>query len=452
MIGRPRSWIRTPGPLSFCHPGKPGGRSDTSIWIKAAVWKSDTEGWWLLDCGGSVGATTTHGGPKVTFAISEGLPLRLMPFREYAAVGVMSWGTLLTLVPDPAGEENTGTRSDRGLREHAELRSAVHRLLKGAKGRNVQPYAEYIAAGLRGDLTAWSSPPICLWSYRALELSDGGATLPLGVPLVPVDGATQVAAMHTIKANPETFGLDEETIRLTPVAFEIYWNIATRDARQIFHDRHTLGVAAARTLALPMDQRDLATTVAQRVLTAEVPVNGRTESLGRFVNQSKRQLGQNDPEWMTLSALRSLCVTVLLGKRGIEAVSGTVEPSDLPGVDPETAMDETAAIVSGLVREFSAQLAARSALTAPAVLAAVGVVAHQTTSWAGDPRLTAEQLHSLLREVRWEREEKYWEGVAAKRTAGGRLSFAGGVRDSGHRVHEALTDPDSELGRRVRGC
>ncbi|MGN9907865.1 DNA sulfur modification protein DndB [Phytohabitans sp. LJ34] len=393
----------------------------------------------------------------MTFGVLEGVPIRLMPFRQYAAVGVMTWGTLLTLVPDPVREENaTALRSDRKLREHAELRSEVQRLLKGtAKGKNVKPYAAYIAAGLRGELDkAWSSPPICLWSSRPLEPGpDGVASLPLGVPIVAIDGETQVAAMHAIMNDPAAFDLDEATIGRTPVAFEIYWDITTSDARQIFHDRNLFGVSVAKTLALSMDQRDFGTTIAQRVLSiTEVSVGGKSESFSHFVNSRKRQLGQSDPEWMTLSGLRSLCVTVLFGKPGIEATSGTIEKSDLADIEPQIALNEVSSTVSSLVRAFSDDLATRSALTAPAILAGVGAAAHRTTSWTREqPRLTSDQLHSLLRQVRWEREEKYWEGVAAKRTASGGLSFAGGAKDSGHRVCDAVLNPDSDLGKRIRG-
>lgn len=394
----------------------------------------------------------------MTMGVTEGVPVRLMPFREYAAVGVMTWGTLLTLVPDPAREENqTALRNDRKLREHASLRSEVQRLLKGtAKGKNVGPYAAYIAAGLRGDLDkAWSCPPICLWSSRPLEpTAENIAYLPLGVPIVAIDGETQVAAMHTVLNDPAAFNLDEATIGKTPIPFEIYWDISTSDARQIFHDRNLFGVSVAKTLALSMDQRDFGTTIAQRVLSiTEVTVNGKSESLSHFVNTRKRQLGQNDPEWMTLSALRSLAITTLLGKAGIEATSGTIEASDLPNnIGQQTALNEVSTLVSSLIRNFTDQFAARSALTAPAILAGVGAAAHRTMSWTQDePRLTSDQLNTLLHQVQWDREEKYWEGVAAKRTASGGLSFAGGVKDSGHRVCDAILNPDSELGKRIRG-
>jgi hypothetical protein len=389
--------------------------------------------------------------------VSEGVPVRLMQFRKEAAVGVMSWGTLLTLVPDPGREESApALRSDRKLREHAELRNAVQRLLKNTtKGKNVGPYAAYIAAGLRGDLErAWSVPPVCLWSSRPLSPVDGVASLPLGVPIVAIDGETQVAAMHAIMNDPAAYDLDQAEVGKTPVAFEIYWDIDTADARQIFHDRNLFGVAVAKTLALSMDQRDFGTEIARRVeAITSVEVDGRGESLAHYVNGRKRQLAQTDHEWITLSALRSLAVTILLGKPGIEATSGTIDQDDLPsGVDAETALNEVAKIASRLISSFTSEFARRSALTAPAVLAGVGAAAHRTTSWTRDePRLTTDQLHTLLSQVHWDREEKYWGGLAAKRTATGNLSFAGGAKDSGHRVCDAILNPDSESGRRIRG-
>ena len=62
---------------------------------------------------------------------------------------------------------------------------------------------------------------------------------------------------------------------------------------------------------------------------------------------------------------------------------------------------------------------------------------------------------SVLRSVKWAREPRYWEGVAAKRATTrdgslGALSFAGGIKDSAHRVFDALYNPSSELGEKIR--
>lgn len=394
----------------------------------------------------------------MTTPLYDGIPVKLLQFRDCAAVGVTSWGTLLTLVPDPIKGERTNHRlMDRRLSEQAELRNAVQRVLKGTqKGRNVRSYANYIAAALRGDLgRAFSTPPICLWSPRPIQMIDDGvASIPLGSPVVAVDGETQLAAMHEIMNNPVDFGLNSEEIPTLAVPFEIYWDITVRDAQQIFHDRNLFGVPVAKTLALSMDQRDFGTTIAQRVIDAtKIATNGKPESLAKYVNTRKRQLGRMDPEWVTLSSLRSLAVTTLLGKAGIEATSGNIDPQDLPtGTPEEVALSEVSEILSDIISRLAYKFSERSAITTPAVLAGVGAAAHRTTSFAKEyPRLTREQFAALLSEIHWEREGKYWEGVAAKRTSSGGLSFAGGAKDSGHRVCDAILNPDSELGMRIRG-
>ncbi|MER7500675.1 DNA sulfur modification protein DndB [Nonomuraea pusilla] len=394
----------------------------------------------------------------MTTPLYDGVPIKLLQFRDCAAVGVTSWGTFLTLVPDPVKGENTSARQmDRRLSEQAELRNAVQRLLKGTqKGKNVKSYANYIAAGLRGELgRAYSTPPICLWSPRPIQiLDDGSAFVPLGSPVVAVDGETQLAAMHAIMNDPEEYELDSETLPTLAIPFEIYWDITVADARQIFHDRNLFGVPVAKTLALSMDQRDFGTTIAQRVIDrTKVEVNGRSESFSKYVNTRKRQLGKTDPEWITLSALRSLSVTTLLGKAGIEATSGTINAQNLPeNASEELALSEIPEILADMISKLSHEFAARSAITAPAILAGIGAAAHRVTSWCKEsPRLDRDAFASLLSQIHWEREAVYWEGVAAKRTPTGGLSFAGGAKDSGHRVCDAILNSDSELGKRIRG-
>lgn len=53
--------------------------------------------------------------------------------------------------------------------------------------------------------------------------------------------------------------------------------------------------------------------------------------------------------------------------------------------------------------------------------------------------------------VRFEREARYWDGVAAGANASGTLNFGGGAKDSGGRVAAAILSPDTDHGRRIRG-
>lgn len=76
---------------------------------------------------------------------------------------------------------------------------------------------------------------------------------------------------------------------------------------------------------------------------------------------------------------------------------------------------------------------------------------HHTTAWAEPSSvLGSDQLSRLLSGIRWERDARYWDGVAAKAGASGRLNFSGGVKDSGGRVADAILYPATESGRRIR--
>jgi hypothetical protein len=86
------------------------------------------------------------------------------------------------------------------------------------------------------------------------------------------------------------------------------------------------------------------------------------------------------------------------------------------------------------------------------VLAGIGIAAHQVTTWASDGfTLREDELSTLLKPVRWEREARFWDGVAARANDRGVLNFGGGAKDSGGRVADALLRPESEYGRRIRG-
>ncbi|GAA2423666.1 DNA sulfur modification protein DndB [Streptomyces glaucus] len=397
----------------------------------------------------------------------EGIPLTVMPVREDAVIGTMSLATLVRLVPSPRQEEDpralkTASGHDR---RRAELRATVQRTLKSQKGRNIPDYAEYIAAGLLGKHgSAWSTPPITLWHAGEItamsdELLPGSGLRTLTVApdamVIAIDGETQTTAWHDIYQDPESFGLTyAELGRRVRIPFELYLGISPADARQIFYDRNVKGVDVAKNLAMSMDQRDLATRLAHTVgEKLEVESDGRRTPFGTLVNAGKRQLTRTDKEVVTLSALRTLIVTTVFGGKGVQYSATTVHAGDLP---PHTDADEVETVVvrlvSRLIGDRFPDFARRSAITAPAVMAGLGVLLHRATPWC-DPgdAMSYETVQHLLADVRWEREPAYWDGVCASVGSTSRLNFSGGVKDSAGRVAGALLDPHGELGRKIRG-
>lgn len=392
-----------------------------------------------------------------------GMNLPVLAFRESAVVGVAPWGALSRTIPDPMQEESAAGQkaAKRAQREHKALRDDVQRLLKGsAKGRNVERYARYIAEGLRGDRkNRWSTPPLCLWSSHPLHEVEGSQyerMLPITAHVVAVDAETQVCALHRISDDPEGYGLTPADIDELIIPFEMYWNLTAADARQIFHDRNWYGVQVDKNLALSMDQFDLATQLTQRLLDeVHVSVNGTTTPLRPFVNTNKRQLGASSPEWITLSSLRSLVVTTLLGSHGIGATASAVSEGDLDipdGVGSEQMADQVVDVLGSMITRRTADFVDRSAITTPACLAGIGVVAHRVMPWGSDqPTLTRHEFLELLDSVVWERRADVWDGIAGRRTTSGGITFGGGAKDSGSKVAEAVLHPRGEAGRQIRG-
>jgi hypothetical protein len=406
-------------------------------------------------------------------AVVEGVTLPAMPFRPTAVVGTIGLPTLLGMVHSPKREEDPRAMKyqDGATRRHAEIRALVQRMIKSTqKGKNVPEYAQYIAAGINGEYgDGWSTPPVTLW-IPADPDDDGDAvlvgeelvkgsgicniTIPSGTPVVAIDGETQVTALHDVNDAPEEFGLTFRKLRDVRIPFELYWNLSVEDARQIFYDRNVKGVPVAKNLAMSMDQRDYATQLAHRIAEKLfVTHEGKRVQFSTLVQARKRQLGKSDPEVITLSGLRALVVTTLLGRSGIQKSSASVHESDLPeGVTEDEAADAVVGLLTAVLEDLFPYFADRGAVSTPAVLAGLGVAGHQALPWADNgAQITSHQFRELLADIKWDRKATYWDGIAGKATGKeDGISFAGGVKDSGGRVAEAILYPDTQMGRKIR--
>ncbi|MFI1836059.1 hypothetical protein [Streptomyces olivaceoviridis] len=274
--------------------------------------------------------------------------------------------------------------------------------------------------------------------------------------VIAIDGETQTTAWHDIYQDPESFGLTyTELGRRVRIPFELYLGISPADARQIFYDRNVKGVDVAKNLAMSMDQRDLATRLSHIVgEKLEVESGGQRMPFARLVNAGKRQLTRTDKEVVTLSALRALILTTVFGSKGVEYSAANVHEGDLPShTDADEVETVVVRLVSRLIGDRFPDFARRSAITAPAVMAGLGILLHRATPWcASVDAMSYETVERLLADVRWEREPAYWDGVCASVGSTGRLNFSGGVKDSAGRVAGALLDPHSEPGRKIRGA
>lgn len=409
----------------------------------------------------------------------QGVTVPAMIVRPGVAVTTVELFSLVQTVPDPRKEEGKKNLAQAGalLKAHAEIRLLVQRTLAGAKGKNANEYADYIAAGLRGDLlNGWSTPPVTIWipsqadgkpTATATEVAEAAGSglyevfIPVGAHEVPIDGETQCTALHQIVADPESYGLTIEQLRNVRVPVELYWDLSVEQARQVFHDRNVKGITVDKNLAMSMDQRDLGTQLAHKIADrVKIPTADGIVPLASLVQSQRRQLAASDDKLITLSGLRALVTTTLLGRAGIAKTSATVTESTLntETVSAEEQKERVVSLLSEVLTKLAPELAKGpkgTALNAPAILTGLGVAVHHATEWADSDQITAEALMGMVTSVKWDRSAQYWDGVGGKALVNeGQVtgvSFAGGAKDSGGRVAEAILYPSTELGRKIRG-
>lgn len=345
-------------------------------------------------------------------------------------VGRVKAAQLFQIAPDPRdAEDKKKYDASKALQELQGIREEVQRNFEGAKRKNVPSYADYIAAVSEGE--EGITPPITLYVEQELDVEeyDNGTALiqlPWEYKMVAIDGETQLAARHeAANISPDT------KHEFVPVyichGVDVGW------ARQAFHDLNALGVKPNAALSLGMDARDPMTRIARQVERQVDFFTGR-------VNKVRRQLRSTDPHVVTITALRTACVTFAKGINGVQFGTRPVPmgEQDIPQLEA-AAIDWFAAVADSIgpaIEDRSTNLA-----STPAVLAAIGAVGYPLISMSDEAgrRAHASKLASALREVDWSRNVK-WAGIAGKINPKGIVSV-GGAKENAYAVYSALAVP-----------
>ncbi|MDO8432728.1 MAG: DNA sulfur modification protein DndB [Candidatus Binatus sp.] len=345
---------------------------------------------------------------------------------------------LFQIAPDPRETENRKrVDGSKELQVLAQVRSEVQRMFVGAKAKNVPSYARYIV-GVSKLNQDGLTPPIVLYSEEPLKTQIdsrgmGFIQIPWEQRLVAIDGETQLAARY------EAANIDPDTKKdFVPVYIchgrDHVW------ASQCFHDLNALAVQPNAALIIAMDSHDPLTQITREIEVAVPFFKGR-------VNKVRRQLGKNDYEVVTITALRGACITLAEGIRGVQYGTRPVPVDEklIPAireVATEWLREVTSAI--GPAMEDPQSLA-----SAPAVLAAIGAVGHELLNLDAAERASKRQLLiERLSGVDWTR-GKQWEGIAGKFTPKGNFSV-GGSKETAYAVYSALNDPNSLGYKRIR--
>jgi DGQHR domain-containing protein len=372
----------------------------------------------------------TEGGSQLND--TEGIPVAGVKIDDNRFMGRAKAAQLFQIAPDPREAQNRRrVDSSKALQDLAEIRSEVQRLFEGAKAKNVPDYARYIVDVFNKNQDG-ITPPIVLYSESLLKTAVdasglGRIQIPWGQALVAIDGETQLASRY------EAGNLDPETKNdIVPVY--ICHGRSRTWAQQCFHDLNVLGIQPNAARAIAMDARDPLTQVTREIESGIPFFNGR-------VNKVRRQLGKNDKEIVTITALRGACITLAEGIGGVKYGTRPVPVSKdrIPGIK-ECAMEWLTAVTAaiGPSMEDSNTIA-----VAPAVLAAIGAMGHSLLDLTEKDQRFAGMLTLIgqLKSVDWRR-GKHWEGIAGKHTPKGNFSV-GGSKETAYAVYSALNDPNS---------
>jgi DNA sulfur modification protein DndB len=379
--------------------------------------------------------------------IVSGFPITgSVAVQNHEFVTTIPGAQLMKITQDPRNSEIPKARETvPGLEALYTIRKEVQRLFVGAKHRNVESYAAYIAA--MGNGTARITPQIVLYTSTELHEENGVLTLPWDTELVAIDGETQLAArFEAANINPETRNLMAD-VRIC-YGYPISW------AKQAFHDLNLLAVRLNAATGLGMDERDPITKLTR--LISDLPFfRGRVSMHRQLKNTDK------DNSICTLSALRLGVICFAEGIGGLKYGNKPVdiEPSRLDIIG-RNAVD----YFGKLTEHLGSALEARNdtVAAAPPVMAAFGALGHPAANVIGDTARFSEidRALELLNDVNFRRGPA-WVGIAGEmrpasvskkgKVKAAIFSTAGGAKDSGHASFAALSDPNSPQYRAVRG-
>jgi DNA sulfur modification protein DndB len=356
---------------------------------------------------------------------------------QHRFAGRMKGAQLLKVATDPRRTEDpkqvTGNTELENLRH---LRLEVQRLFDGAKEKNVESYAKYIVQVHERKIDGMA-PPIILYAEKALPveqtkeqdgISTGRILIPWRIPLVAIDGETQLAArFEAANINPET--ADDFVPVVICHGKDPAW------ARQVFYDLNLLGVRPNAAIGLGFDQRDPLTHVAREVEQHVAFFKGR-------VHTKRRQLRGADHEVVTITALRGACITlaesisgVKYGTRPVHVPEERLEPIRRVALEW---FDEVSKLIGPAIEDRERYLAG-----APPVLAAIGAMGHTLVGIEDEEKRAEDRkiLLAKLKSVNWEK-TKHWEGIAGKFTPKGTFAV-GGSKETAYTIYGALTNETS---------
>jgi hypothetical protein len=412
--------------------------------------------------------TTQPTGPQHVIDSTKASSIPCLVVDDHEVLTTLSLLHLIQIVPNPMLFEDKRMQPslhlNPALLDLQDKRETVQRFFTGAKKTNLPKYADFIFNRVK-DREHRGTPTICLGYTARLTIvpgPDGTArvAIPYGRYFLAVDGETQRAAWEIV--NNKIYELiqaglaDDQILEDIRVPVEIHHGLDVDELQALFYERNVLGAKVNANEAISKDQRDPATQIARTVMALPIrQPNGQVVPTSSIVQQASRQVGKTAPEWVTLSALRTLVVTTLLGRTGLQY--GAKPIPMMENADADSLKDQVTEVVHAILQRFADKFAdkERYLIGSPSILAGIGVSAHRTltvlpVSPEDGPRLSLQELLDILSEIRWEKEGAFWDGIGTRKTPKGMTTVAG-PKEVGYAVAQAIDGSNPRSSAQIRG-
>ncbi|MBI4022195.1 MAG: hypothetical protein HY372_02465 [Candidatus Andersenbacteria bacterium] len=360
------------------------------------------------------------------------------------------------------------------LADLAKERERIQRPFKSQKKANVPKYRDYMIqvkqAAADQQRPFGAVPSITLWTDRGLDvitcplntdnplLQDVRAQflkVPHDVKLIAIDGETQLAARYDAGVR-----LHGQKARVT-----IHYGKSRDWAVSAFVDLNTKAISMNKEMVVTKSPDDVLARIAKRL-------GNQHASLYKRIKETDTVILQNEHWWMTLGKLRLFVACVWRGKPGVAIGSRPTTESEFREEDASADRvfdactkfwDVVASYGEPIIKAFERRN--ETVIGTPAVIAALGAIAHTAAGGKGLPLATdTEELTAKLTEairsicdVNWFR-GPHWDGLCGRwtpppkqQTGQGKFRIGGGAKDGMYNVYRALfEDPESDGYQRIR--
>jgi hypothetical protein len=390
--------------------------------------------------------------PAPELDLTAGVFVRGLALDEHTFLASSTFAQLRQITRNPVELAGASTQSggyDPDLEEERALHEMVQRALAGSKKTNVARYAHYIAQRQRGQAPG-VLPPIHLWTKETLEEVDAGAhtyvMVPIGERLIALDGETQLTAHYALDTDRSGQYEDIKAAhRKAQLGVVLHHGISVNTARQYFHDLNILAVRPNTSLGLAMDTQDPIIRVLEAVERRTPPLIGK-------IDKAARQLPKRSLKLVTLQNLRQMVINIGTGISGVQYGS---RPAPVEEMDLQLVEDLAVQTTNWLFDRLRVQVVDREGhlLISGAVFAALGALVHDRAvrgaTTAAERQQSMEALFADLETVDW-RKGDHWRDIAGNWTERGAFSVKG-TKEVAYTVYNALKDPHSRAGQRIRG-